>query len=579
MQVSLSNDVKVYNLSAGKSLPEWITDRKRRKLEQKDVDIRRRIQLIQDFDMNNVSHAICVSRDGRYILTAGSYKPTVKCYEVNELSLKFERGLDADVIKIAMLSDDYSKFALLEEERYVELHTNYGKYFRLRIPKFGRDMSFCREASELYIVGSSNEIFRLNLEEGKFLEPLIADAPSLTACQFNEQHQLFVAGTTHGRVEAWDYRDRSRAATLDVASHVMSDDNPLQSLPEVSCLKFKDALHLAVGTSTGHTILYDIRSSKPLLVKDQRMGLAIKQIEFVKESNLVLSMDSRALKMWHEEDGSPFAALEPGTRLNDFARYPNSGLLFFANDAEKMLQYFVPALGPAPKWCSYLDNITEELEESEQPAVYDDYKFVTKAELEEIGLTNLLGTSMLRAYMHGYFIDMRLYNRARTLTQPQAYESYKRRKLREKIDEERESTSIKKEKKLPKVNRELASKLLQGLSIGETAKAKKEVKQAAGLLHDDRFKQLFRNPDFEVDEHSDQYKQIAPMLKKLEGKKSKRTEDESEETIKRERIPAARKMTRLATQRALRTKKTNLMTQIGPPCRRIAAPLARVVCD
>lgn len=105
------------------------------------------------------------------------------------------------------------------------------------------------------------------------------------------------------------------------------------------------------------------------------------------------------------------------------------GLLFFANDAEKMLQYFVPALGPAPKWCSYLDNITEELEESEQPAVYDDYKFVTKAELEEIGLTNLLGTSMLRAYMHGYFIDIRLYNRARTLTQPQAYESYKRRKV------------------------------------------------------------------------------------------------------------------------------------------------------
>lgn len=98
-----------------------------------------------------------------------------------------------------------------------------------------------------------------------------------------------------------------------------------------------------------------------------------------------------------------------------------------------MLQYFIPSLGPAPKWCSYLDSITEELEESEQPAVYDDYKFVTKAELEELGLSNLLGTSMLRAYMHGYFIDIRLYNRARTLTQPQAYESYKRRKVRGKL--------------------------------------------------------------------------------------------------------------------------------------------------
>lgn len=33
----------------------------------------------------------------------------MKCYEVNELSVKFERGLDADVIKIVMLGDDYSK--------------------------------------------------------------------------------------------------------------------------------------------------------------------------------------------------------------------------------------------------------------------------------------------------------------------------------------------------------------------------------------------------------------------------------------------------------------------------------------
>ena len=81
-----------------------------------------------------------------------------------------------------------------------------------------------------------------------------------------------------------------------------------------------------------------------------------------------------------------------------------------------MLQYFVPAFGPAPKWCAYLETITEELEESEQPAgqhnvvsfplrsssfmrmflssVYDDYKFVTATELEQIGLTRLVGTKV-----------------------------------------------------------------------------------------------------------------------------------------------------------------------------------------
>ncbi len=30
-----------------------------------------------------------------------------------------------------------------------------------------------------------------------------------------------------------------------------------------------------------------------------------------------------------------------------------------------MQVHFIPALGPAPKWCSFLDSLTEELEESE----------------------------------------------------------------------------------------------------------------------------------------------------------------------------------------------------------------------
>lgn len=39
-----------------------------------------------------------------------------------------------------------------------------------------------------------------------------------------------------------------------------------------------------------------------------------------------------------------------------------------AHEAPKILTYYIPSLGPSPKWCSFLDNITEELEESETPA-------------------------------------------------------------------------------------------------------------------------------------------------------------------------------------------------------------------
>ena len=101
----------------------------------------------------------------------------------------------------------------------------------IRVPHFGRDMAFSREISELYIVGCrfvfknyfyfnlnfSSQIFRLNLEQGTFLEPFTSSAPSLNCCQFNNDHQLFVCGTADCRVEAWDHRDRSRVATLDCA--------------------------------------------------------------------------------------------------------------------------------------------------------------------------------------------------------------------------------------------------------------------------------------------------------------------------------------------------------------------------
>lgn len=39
--------------------------------------------------------------------------------------------------------------------------------------------------------------------------------------------------------------------------------------------------------------------------------------------------------------------------------------------------------------------------------------------------------------MHGYFIDIRLYRKAKSVAEPFAIEEYRRRKIREKIEEDR----------------------------------------------------------------------------------------------------------------------------------------------
>jgi hypothetical protein len=53
----------------------------------------------------------------------------------------------------------------------------------------------------------------------------------------------------------------------------------------------------------------------------------------------------------------------------------------------------------------------EEMEENAETIIYENYKFVTKEDLERLNLTSLVGTNLLKAYMHGYFVDYGLYKK------------------------------------------------------------------------------------------------------------------------------------------------------------------------
>lgn len=51
------------------------------------------------------------------------------------------------------------------------------------------------------------------------------------------------------------------------------------------------------------------------------------------------------------------------------------------------------------------------MEETGQTTIYDNYKFLTKEDLEKLGMTNLIGTDLLKAQMHGYFVNHILYKK------------------------------------------------------------------------------------------------------------------------------------------------------------------------
>ncbi|CDQ59759.1 unnamed protein product [Oncorhynchus mykiss] len=404
--------------------------------------------------MPTVCTSIKVSRDGQFILAAGTYKPRIRCYDAYQLSLKFERCLDSDVVAFDMLSNDYSKLVFLHCNLYVEFHSQHGHYYRRVFPSLRYSDSILSEA------GSSTPFTQM-------LWSTMCVTSTLSKC---------ASGTAEGKVECWDPRVRSRVGMLDCALSSVTEGTKVEGLPSVSALKFNGSLTMAVGTSTGQVLLYDLRASHPLLVKDHYYGLPIKSVNFQDHLDLVLTADSKIIKIWNKDKGKVFSSIEPQTNINDVCIYPDSGMLFTANEDPKMNTLSVPALGPAPRWCSFLDNLTEELKESPESTIYDDYKFVTRKDLENLGEREVCLTSwdLLRAYMHRFFMDIRLYHKVKTIANPFAYDEYRKDKISQKI-----GVQDAEYKSRPKVNKELALKLMEEGENEEELSARKKGKVGA----------------------------------------------------------------------------------------------------
>lgn len=221
---------------------------------------------------------------------------------------------------------------------------------------------------------------------------------------------------------------------------------------------------------------------------------------------------------------------------------PDSGLLFAACDASPLNTYYIPDFGPAPRWASFLDNVTEEMaDDPTSSTAYQDYKFVDRAELETLGLTHLIGTPALRPYMHGFFLALKLYQTARLIANPQSYAEHREKIVEERLAKKAESR-IRAKREQPKVNKALAERLRkeqERLDAVEARKAAKRAERAAAngeavepaeaegeeegegegkkeksrkdaVLLDPRFAEMFSNPDFEIDEESKTFQLLNP---------------------------------------------------------------------
>ena len=97
--------VKVYTVNgaasgSSSSLPDWLTRKRAVKGKGKRNAVREQvestIELIQHFEFPEASNRVKTTRDGHHAIATGTYKPQIRVWDLDQLSLKFERHTDAE---------------------------------------------------------------------------------------------------------------------------------------------------------------------------------------------------------------------------------------------------------------------------------------------------------------------------------------------------------------------------------------------------------------------------------------------------------------------------------------------------
>ncbi|KAJ7433974.1 hypothetical protein FB451DRAFT_1470351 [Mycena latifolia] len=377
-------------------------------------------------------------RAAQFAIAMGTYKPQVRVSDLAQLTLKFGRHLGAENVDFVILSDHWTKSIHLQNDRTIEVHAQGGFHYRMRIPRFGRALAHHLPSCDALFSTAGNEIYRLNLGQGHFMTP-----PVLT-----DEEEILGVDTidVNPRISWWPLASRA----LGPRSFGIPGPGSIPSRV--------DGLSYALGTSTGHTLLYDIRAGQPFALKDQGYGLPVKNVPWIEGGSrmagdgMVLSADRKVIKIW-DRNSMPLDQLRGDNTCRGLeSRPPCPGQRSHHEQ-----------LGPAPRWASFLENITEEMEDQTTRSVYEDYKFVERSELTILRLDHLVSTPTLKPHMRRHFLSLKLYDAARIIANPFAYTEYREKVVRERMEKLVE-TRIRTKKDGSagvKINKALAEKILR----------------------------------------------------------------------------------------------------------------------
>jgi ribosome biogenesis protein ENP2 len=525
-----NRSVQVFHVTGeGRKLADVSSDPGvRRKTSRKKLKASEQpLTVLQGGNFPVAATSLCVTPDEQYLVAAGIHKPSVKVFELGQVSCKFETYMSAEVYCIEALSDNWEKVAMLRADQNLHFTCHSGKFAEIRLPFRCRDMAYRWESCDLMLAGAAPLLGRLNLETGEYLAPLTVpdEETSINCVTVGSSLPLIAAGCTNGTVACWD----ARAPGQPIGGVDLGED-----AGEVTQLVMgEDGITLAVGTASGVVNLYDVRSSRPRLVCDQMNGSPIRKLIFhptADGDSLLLVADRDSMAFWSTTGSVARTRLTvtAPSPLNDVVvAQRGKGLFIAACEQEDLVMMHAPSLGPAPTWCSYLDAyVDEEADRLAEAAarsaaaagdpvgasdraaaaadarpVFKDYRFVPRDELASLGLDHLIGTTYLKPALHGYWIATKLYLKARTVAAPSEWAEWRAQRTRNRIEDGRGS-------RVDGLSRAAEAAGVDPSLVDVTVNTDLVESRAAA---DDRFAAMFRDPEFAVDPDDDAYRRLASL--------------------------------------------------------------------
>lgn len=262
------------------------------------------------------------------LISIGTYKPCMKIHNLNELSLKSDRNLENEPLKVEPLNEDGTKVCVLRTDRYIELHAKFGYHSSYRIPSQGRNIQFNHVNADL-LTQSDDAIYLFNLEEGRFKKPI--------------EHENIVnmhLSTTNGIL-----------AVACIDKTILYDYRSMECITEFGC---KNTTAVQFGKSG---IDFCLNEGNIVKIKDLRMNDITYAVEcngYIKalrcNNNMVCALDNDNLTFI--VDGN----IKWNIHQENINAFDFDGNVFFLGCENGCIKIFHnPEIENEPEWCRLVD--------------------------------------------------------------------------------------------------------------------------------------------------------------------------------------------------------------------------------